>query len=117
MIERLQDHALKCVYGTDKSARRLRGLAGIGTLRERREELCRKFANKCVRDPVFEKWFPLRTTRRSGRTGGNELYLEENARCERLKNSPIYYFRRLLNGKEGKRIGMRNKEYRQDIIV
>ena len=70
MIERLQDHALKCVYGTDKSARRLRGLAGIGTLRERREELCRKFANKCVKDPVFEKWFPLRTTRRSGRTGG-----------------------------------------------
>ena len=30
------------------------------------------------------------------------MYLEEHARCDRLKNSPIFYMRRRLNGKEGR---------------
>ena len=90
----------------------------MDTLRERREQMCVKFANKCVRDPVFqEKWFPLKTTRRSGRRGGGEIYLEEQAMCDRLKNSPIHYFRRILNGKIGKTYGTRNKSYREDIII
>ena len=33
-IECLQSHALKCIFGSELSARRLRGLAGLGTLRE-----------------------------------------------------------------------------------
>ena len=36
-LERLQDHALKSIFGPELSARRLRGLAGVETLRERRE--------------------------------------------------------------------------------
>ena len=115
-IERLQDHALKCIYGGEKSARKLRGIAGINTLRERREELCMKFSLKCARDPVFARWFPQRTSRRSGRTNGSEQYLEEKARCERMRNSPVFFFRRLLNGKEGKSIGARNREYREQIV-
>ena len=113
LLERLQDHALKCIYGGEKSARKLRSIAGIQTLRERRIELCKKFAAKCARDPVFARWFPERTGRRSGRTGKNEQYLEERARCERMKNSPVYYFRRLMNGKEDRPVGARNKEYRE----
>ena len=42
-LERLQSHALKCIYGTDQSARQLRERANIQTLRVRREELCDKF--------------------------------------------------------------------------
>ena len=78
------------------------------TLRERREKICRKFALKCVNDPVFE--------RRSGRTGGAEIYLEEAARCERMKNLPIFYFTRLLNGKNGKPVGSRKREYKEDVV-
>ena len=59
-LERLQDHALKCIFGPELSARKLRGLAGLDTLRSRREKLTGKFAIKCVNDPVFEKWFPLK---------------------------------------------------------
>ena len=92
-------------------------MAGIVTLRERREELCRKFALKCSNDPVFSKWFPLRTGRMSSRNGRNEMYLEERARCERMKNSPVYYFRRILNGKPGKTYGTHNKSYREDIVT
>ena len=113
-IERLQDHALKCIFGTDLSARKLRGLSGLVTLRERRETLVKKFALKCANDPVFEHWFPVRNTGRV--TRNQDTYLEVTARCDRLKNLPIHYFRRILNGKEGKTYGVRNKSYREDVI-
>ena len=99
-LERLQDHAFKCIFGTEQSARRLRGLAGLETLRDRREPISLRFARKCANDLVFlTKWFPLRNTARQTRNSKGEVYLEKTARCERLKNSPIFYFRRLLNGK------------------
>ena len=113
-IERLQEHALKCIFGPELSARKLRGLAAIPTLRQRREELVEKFDIKCSNDPAFEHWFP----RRTGRTTRNmDTYLEEQARCERLRNSPLHYFRRILNGKKGKTYGSRNKSYREDVIL
>ena len=58
-IERLQDHALKTIYGSKLSPRKLRGMAGLSTLRSRRKELASKFAHKCLADPVFAGWFPL----------------------------------------------------------
>ena len=112
-LERLQDHALKCIFGSDLSARRLRGLAELTTLRDRREQIIKKFALKCANDPAFDRWFPRRVGRA---TRKKDIYLEEQARCERLKNSPIYYFRRILNGKIGKNYGSRNKSYREDIV-
>ena len=115
-LERVQDHALKCIFGPALSARRLRGKAGITTLREGREELVHKFALKCSRDPVFSHWFPKIMTRRSSRTNTDQIYLEEKARCDRLKNSPLFYFRRVLNGKIGKTYGTRNKAYREGMI-
>lgn len=116
-LERLQDHALKCIFGPEKSARKLRGLAGLTTLRERREELVLKFATKCANDPAFDHWFPRRVTGRNTRNKNTETYLEEKARCDRLKNSPLYYFRRILNGTIGKHYGTRNKNYREDIVT
>ena len=74
-----------------------------------------KFAFKCANDPAFEHWFPKKNTGRVTRS--KEIYLEEQARSERLKNSPIYYFRRILNGKIGKTYGSRNRMYREDVIV
>ena len=114
-LERLQDHALKTIFGVGKSARTLRGEARITTLRERREELVSKFAHKCANDPAFDHWFPKRETTRNTRNKNTETYLEEKARCDRLKNSPIFYFRRILNGKVGKEYGKRNRSYREDV--
>ena len=116
-LERLQDHALKCIYRTELSARRLRGKAGLDTLRARREEINMKFATKCANDPVFARWFPLETSRRSTRNGHGGIYKEEKACCERLKNSPLFYFRRILNGRVGKTYGVRNKDYRENVIT
>ena len=116
-LDNLQNHALRCIFKSEKrlSERKLREMAGVETLRKRREVLCDKFADKCVKNLRLSHWFPLKSSRTSQRAGKvNELYKEEKARCECLKNSPLFYFRRRLNKKEGKTYGKRYAEYRED---
>ena len=67
LIDNLQNAALHCIFGPGISGRKMRELAGIATLRTRREEMCDKFAKKCASDPLFSKWFPLKNTRTSVR--------------------------------------------------
>ena len=111
-IERLQTHALRCIYGARISGRRMREMADLSTLRERRIQHCDRFAAKCAASERFSDWFPSREER--GRvTRRREEYLEEYARCNRLFNSPIFYMRRRLNGKQGRRYGQRNSQYRE----
>ena len=112
MLERAQVGALRAIFGYGRSARQLRQEAGISTLRERRIEATDKFARKCLTSPRFCKWFPKKTTRTSARS--TEEYEEQFAKCERLRNSPLYYMRRRLNGKEGKAYGERKKQYREN---
>ena len=111
-LERLQTHALKCIFGPGLSGRKMRDMSGLETLRERRTAQCDKFAKKCLANPRFEHWFPEKIGRRSTR-GASEPFREDFARCNRLYNSPLYYMRRRLNGKPGRTFGSRNKEYRE----
>ena len=85
------------------------------TLRQRRIEQCDKFANLCAKSPRFGHWFPRKTTRRSSRSG--EIYMETFARCNRLANTPLFYMRRRLNGKQGKEYGARYRERREEGYV
>lgn len=112
-IERLQAQALKCIYGYKMSYREMRERAEITTHRARRIELCDKFAEKAAASVRFNSWFPPRTGRQGGRRGGGETYQEFTARTDRLHNSPLFYFRRRLNGKVGKSYGERNRRYRE----
>ena len=41
-----------------------------------------------------------------------DKYQETFARCDRLRNLPLHYMRRRLNGKAGKEYGERNRCYR-----
>ena len=52
---------------------------------------------------------------RKGCNRGGDLYKEEHARCKSLRDSPIFYMRRRLNGKDGKNYGKRNAEYRDTV--
>ena len=113
-IDNLQNAALRMIYGSGISARKMRSMAGLTSLRSRRESLCDKFASKCIGMPLFSDWFVPKTSRASSRLSrGNEQYLETKARCERLRNSPLHYFRRRLNGKPGKEYGESYREYRE----
>ena len=111
-LERLQTHALKCIYGPGISGRRMREMAGLDTLRDRRIAQCDRFASKCANSERFSDWFPKNLARRSTKRK-EEMYKEEYASCNRLYNSPLFYMRRRLNGKEGKLYGERNKQYRE----
>ena len=54
-------------------------------------------------------WFP----ERRGRQGRHkEQYEELTARTNRLNNSPLFNYRRRLNGKDGRTYGERNRKYR-----
>ena len=103
LLERLQNHALLCIFGPGLSARERRERANITTLRKRREELCDKFAQKCLNNPNMQHFFPLKSSRASAKSGVGERYLEKKARCDRLWNSPIFYMHKRLNGKTGKK--------------
>ena len=111
-LERLQDRALRCIYGTNISGRKMRELAGVSTLRQRRVDHCDAFAAKCTTSEAYKHWFPLRRGRQT-RVSGQHKYAEYYARCERLRASPLFFFRRRLNGKEGKTYGARYREYRE----
>ena len=114
-LDRCQAHALRCIYGMGLSYSEMRRLSGVETLRERRIAQCDKFANQCVKTVRFSAWFPKWEGRRSGRS--SEVYREEYARTDRLKNSPLFYMRRRLNGKAGKEYGERNRERRENSYV
>ena len=115
-LDRCQAHALRCIFGKDMSYADMRKKAGVTTLRQRRIELADKFAQKCLKNPRFASWFPLKEGGRSSqRLTSKEKYRETFARCERLRNSPIHYLRRRLNGKEGKKYGERYRERRSSI--
>ena len=111
-LERAQNHALRCIYGPRISARKMRAMANLTTLRDRRVSHCDTFAGKCASSERFGHWFPLRPVVRSTRARG-ETYLETFARCDRLRASPLHFFRRRLNGKVGKTYGKRYSEYRE----
>ena len=93
-IERVQSQALKIIYGFDNSARRVLELSGLDYLSTRRKAALEKFAVK-AEGGKFQHWFPKRDTERNLRRG--KIYVEEMARCDRLKNTPVFAMRRKLN--------------------
>ena len=70
-------------------------MSGLDPLAVRREAACQKFAQKLANNPRFAGWFPKRKVRARG--GGEQEYVEYQARTDRRKNSPLFYYRRLLN--------------------
>ena len=65
-IERLQAQALRCIYRYELSYSKMRQLAKVTTLRDRRVLACDKFANKCLASWRFEGWFPKKRAGRGG---------------------------------------------------
>ena len=97
-LEQTQVGALRRIYGYKIPANTLREVSGLSTLRERRINLTDKFARKCLTSDRFSKWFPKADGRRSG--SSSEEFRKTFAKCDLLKNSPLFYMRRRLNGKK-----------------
>jgi hypothetical protein len=95
-LEKLQRQSLKIIYGFEHSYRQLLEITGLSTIKERRRVAIERFATKTAAGN-YHHWFPLNTGARSRRA---LHYQEKYARTDRLKYTPIYHMRRVLNGKE-----------------
>jgi hypothetical protein len=92
-LEHAQSQALKIIFGFNHSYREVLGLAGVERLDERRRKAIEKFAAKSY-EGKFRHWFPLNENRK---TRNSLKFKEENARTDRMRNTPIFYMRRVLN--------------------
>jgi hypothetical protein len=96
-LEKLQGQCLKIIFGFNKSYREVRELGGVELLAERRERAIVNFAKKCT-EGNFHHWFP--PNERGGRARKSLKFREDFARCDRHRNTPIFYMRRALNALE-----------------
>ena len=112
LLERLQRQALKVIFGVGATYTEMRDRAGITTLRQRRITLSDKFAAKCAKSERFSHWFRENQSSRRSSRGAGEKYEEQFARCLRYYNSPLFFMRRRLNGKEGLPYWERHRERR-----
>ena len=100
-LERVQKSALKIILGTkfqnyDQALKD----TNLDSLKIRREELCLKFARKCLKNERTKQMFPLRITKHCMKMREEEKYFVQHAKNERLKKSAIPYMQRLLNNQK-----------------
>ena len=99
VLERQQVQSLKNIYGLHMSAEKMRQKSGVERLSKRRENMCLKFAKKCINNPKCMEWFVARRAPLYARRAGTQYpkYLVPPARTDRHRNSPKNYLIRLLN--------------------
>ena len=93
--------ALKTVFGWNSSYSQILEENSISSLKERREDIFKRFAVKASKDSRFSHWFPLNyAPAYDVRT--REKYREKCVRTERLRKSPVMTMLRVLNEEERK---------------
>ena len=97
-LERVQKVALKIIlkerYESYDNALKL---CALPSLKDRRIQLCTKFATKCVKSSKNNDMFLLKTAVRLTRQP--EKFMVTRCNTERLRNSSIPYMQKLLNAK------------------
>ena len=100
-LERVQKSALKIILG-DKYVDYDNALKvlNLQSLRERREDLCFKFARKCLQVPKLKKMFPRSHHDHDMSKRRSESFIVKRGLTERLRRSAIPHMQRLLNKHE-----------------
>ena len=97
-LERIQKSAVRIILGRDFSNYEDALIkTNLESLKTRREELCIKFAKKCLRSEKTKDMFPVRIKQHSMEIRDQEKYEVNHANTERMKKSSIPYMQRLLN--------------------
>ena len=92
-IERIQKNAFYIIFGpSHTSYEDLMIEIEESSLKERRDNLSLKFAQKCLKNNKFCTWFPPGVS-----TRGGSHFFETEVKTKRLRNSAIPYMTRLLN--------------------
>ena len=96
-IERVQKSFLHIVLGHKyKDYESALKACKLETLKERRHQLCVKFARKAAKHPSHSKWFKVQENKPNTRSK-KTLYCTPIARLQRFRKSPIPYLTNLLN--------------------
>ena len=94
-IERVQKNAYKIIFGTTfVSYEYCLETNEAETLERRRDKLCLNFAEACLKNDKFSKWFPKGVVTRN-----KTSYQEPEAKTKRYKKSAIPHLVRLLNSR------------------
>ena len=72
-------------------------ITNLKTLAERREELCLRFAQSCIKNEKAKDIFPLNNNVSNVMTRKREIFEVTQASTERLRKSAVPYMQRLLN--------------------
>ena len=97
-LERVQRSALKIILGPKyRGYRKALNALSLETLEERRENLCLRFAKKCVRNDKTKSMFPLNKKAHNMKTRDFEKYEVQHANTDRLSKSAIIHMQNLLN--------------------
>ena len=97
-LERVQKSALKIILGEsyvsyDNALKVLK----LQSLKERREDLCLKFAKKCLEVPKLKKMFPRSQQNHTMGKRSTESFKVKRGLTERMRRSAIPHMQRLLN--------------------
>ena len=66
----------------------------------RREKLCLKFAQRCLKKDQTKKMFPYKLKYHKMKTRATEKYQVQHANTKRLQNSRLIYMQNFLNSKD-----------------
>ena len=94
-LERVQKSAVKIILGNEYTNYE-NALSKLG-MTKLRDELCLKFASKCLKNKKTKDMFPENKKTHKMKTRKSEKYFVQMAASERLKRSPIIYMQTLLN--------------------
>ena len=97
-IERIQKAAVKIILGKQyKNYEEALEKIDLQPLDERRDELCLKFAKKCLKSDKMKTIFPLNEKSHDMDLRKTEKYFVKHANTERMKKSAIPFMQNLLN--------------------
>ena len=97
-LERVQKSALKIILGAKyESYQKALNILDLEPLDQRRDYLCLKFAQKCMKNEKTKQMFPLNEKDHNMDLRKTEKFKVMHANTDRLKKSPIIYMQHLLN--------------------
>ena len=103
-LERVQKSAVRIILGKEydkfESYEDALSKANLEPLECRREELCEKFAAKCLKNDKTKSMFPIKDKTHNMLTREEEYFDVKFAHTGRLRDSAIPYMQRMLNKDE-----------------
>ena len=97
-LERIQKAALKVILkGRYQNYSEALSTLRIKSLKDRRDELCLKFAKSCLKIEKFKKFFPLNKKDHIMSMRNSERFALEKCGSIRYRDSALPYMKRLLN--------------------